>query len=123
LRPNDRQAIERKTGCFPKPPTAVLLPSGPKRPSVTIFLKKLLCPIFTFTADWKKPSKKDRIKLAGVEILCTFAPAFKAKFLYRHWKNNRKKSEKRFAGFGKGFYLCHPQNDGNFEIGRAEKIN
>ncbi|MDR6969686.1 hypothetical protein J2X31_003720, partial [Flavobacterium arsenatis] len=67
--------------------------------------------------------KKVHPKLAGVEILCTFAPAFKAKFLDTHCKSNRNKSEERFAGMGKGFYLCHPQNDGNFEIVGAEKIN
>jgi len=75
----------------------------------------------TFPAPWNKLQKKVSIKLAFVEILCTFAPAFKAKFLYKHWKIIEKKSKKRFAGFGKGFYLCHPQNNGFFEIGWVEK--
>ncbi|MDR6966008.1 hypothetical protein J2X31_000001, partial [Flavobacterium arsenatis] len=49
--------------------------------------KKLSIPRHTFPADCKKGKKKVHPKLAGVEILCTFAPAFKAKFLDTHCKS------------------------------------
>jgi hypothetical protein len=57
-------------------------PSGPGPASPAIPCKKLPAPRRTFPAPCKKGRKKVRRKLAGVEFLLTFAPAFKAMFLH-----------------------------------------
>lgn len=62
--------------------------------------KKLSLLSFMFPACCKKGQKKVCLKFGKAEFLCTFAPAFKARFLGKTGKMIKKKSKKRFAGSG-----------------------